>query len=108
MLLLAALLLPLRQLSCPAGKKRQPLSSYIIRESIKWRNKDLETTALLHEVAPELLQLHRLLQDAGAGRARRPRPAWPAPAGCLTAPAGCAWADGLQRQPAALTGRRAA
>jgi hypothetical protein len=67
MYLMAALLLPLRKLTCPAGKKQQPLSGHIIREGIKWRNKDVETTAVLHEAAPELLQLYRQLRDAGAG-----------------------------------------
>lgn len=64
---MAALLLPLRQLTCPAGKKQQPLSSHIIREGIKWRNKDVDTTAALHEAAPELLQLYRQLKEAGTG-----------------------------------------
>lgn len=49
--LLAALLLPLRQVSAPTGPKgkAQPVSQHVIREAIKWRAKDADTTQLLHE-----------------------------------------------------------
>lgn len=70
-LLLAALLLPLRQLQAAGAKgKPGPASAAIIRDSLKWRNKDVDSTAALHEAAPELLKLYELLQ-AGAARDER-------------------------------------
>lgn len=66
LLLVAALLLPLRQLSYPAkGNKQAPASSYVIRDSIKWRNKDVEGVALLHAQVAELASVHKELAAAG-------------------------------------------
>jgi len=44
-----------------------PVSAYIIRESIKWRVKEVDGTALLHEVAPELAALRLKLAAADSG-----------------------------------------
>lgn len=71
LLLVAALLLPLRQLSYPAkGNKQAPASSYVIRDSIKWRNKDVEGVALLHAQVAELASVHKELAAAGESTAR--------------------------------------
>jgi hypothetical protein len=50
-LLLSALLLPLAQCTSPTGPKGKqlPVVQYIVRESIKWRAKDADTSVLLHE-----------------------------------------------------------
>lgn len=66
LLLLAGCLFPLRLATIPkAGKGGKgasiPVSAYIIRESLKWRVKEVDGTALLHEVAPELAGLHNRL-----------------------------------------------
>jgi len=64
--LLAALLLPLRQCTTIAAKgKPAPVSTHIVRESLKWRAKDGEMTVLLHEVAPELLSIAHQLSASG-------------------------------------------
>jgi hypothetical protein len=76
LLLLAGCLFPLRRAAIPAAGKPGrggggapvPVSSYIIRESIKWRVKEVDGTALLHEVAPQLAELRaRLAAGEGAG-----------------------------------------
>jgi hypothetical protein len=65
--LLAALLLPLRQLSYAQKSKQQPASSHIIRESLRWRVKEVEGVAALHAHAVDLA---RVLHDVrGAGEA---------------------------------------
>jgi hypothetical protein len=48
LLLLSALLLPLRQLTYKIKNKQAPATGFIIRESIKWRTKDVDNVALLH------------------------------------------------------------
>lgn len=59
--LLAALLLPLRRCSYSVTSKKVLVTSYIIRDSIKWRVKDIDGVATLHEVLPELARLyHRI------------------------------------------------
>ncbi|KAF6258483.1 hypothetical protein COO60DRAFT_1460658 [Scenedesmus sp. NREL 46B-D3] len=55
--LLAALLLPLRRLSCTLKNKQQPASSHIIRESLKWRVKEVEGVAALHAQVVDLAQV---------------------------------------------------
>lgn len=62
--LLAALLLPLRSVSMPLGKgsKASPLASWIIRESIKWTNRDADGVAALHAGIQTLLEVDRQLQ----------------------------------------------
>lgn len=65
MLLLAALLLPLRRLTYPGkGTKQAPASAYVIRESLKWRGKDVDVVGLLHTHAAELAAVHAQLQDS--------------------------------------------
>jgi hypothetical protein len=63
--LLAALLLPLRQLSYTLKNKQQPASSHIIRESLKWRVKEVEGVAALHAHAVELAQVLHDVNGAG-------------------------------------------
>jgi hypothetical protein len=60
---IAALLLPLRTLHYPAGKggKQAPASSYIIKDSIKWRVREADGVEHLHAAASELLEVHRQL-----------------------------------------------
>jgi hypothetical protein len=65
LLLLAALLLPLRKLSYKVKNKQAAASSYIIRESIKWRTKDVDGTALLHAQVEQLAAVHRELAGPG-------------------------------------------
>lgn len=65
LLLLAALLLPLRKLTYKVKAKQAAASSYIIRESIKWRTKDVDGTALLHAQVEELAAVHRELAGLG-------------------------------------------
>lgn len=65
LLLLAALLLPLRKLTYKVKNKQAAASSYIIRESIKWRTKDVDQTALLHVLVEELAAVHRELAGPG-------------------------------------------
>ncbi|GIL45308.1 hypothetical protein Vafri_2575 [Volvox africanus] len=68
-LLLAALLLPLRSLQIPAAKgKLTPATAALIRDSLKWRVKDIEMTAALHDAAAELAAAHTvLLKGTGGG-----------------------------------------
>jgi hypothetical protein len=70
-LLLAALLLPLRKLAYdpPKGKQQAPISGFIIRESLKWRSKDMDAVALLHSHVCELQAVHRRLSSAGGAGA---------------------------------------
>jgi hypothetical protein len=65
LLLLAALLLPLRKLTYKVKNKQAAASSYIIRESIKWRTKDVDSTALLHVQVEELAAVLRELEGPG-------------------------------------------
>ncbi|KAF5829609.1 hypothetical protein DUNSADRAFT_15848 [Dunaliella salina] len=59
-LLLAALLLPLRNCVVPGPKnKPTPASAAIVRESIKWRTKDADMSVLLHETAQQFLDIHQ-------------------------------------------------
>lgn len=59
---LAALLLPLRQLSIPKKKKTskhiQPLSSYILSQALKLPNKECEQVRKLHSALPELCMIY--------------------------------------------------
>ncbi|GFR42511.1 hypothetical protein Agub_g3403 [Astrephomene gubernaculifera] len=67
-LLLAALLLPLRGLQAPAAKgKSQPATAALIRDSLKWRVKDIEMTAVLHDTAAELAAAHAVLKEGSGG-----------------------------------------
>ncbi|KAG2501325.1 hypothetical protein HYH03_001118 [Edaphochlamys debaryana] len=68
-LLLAALMLPLRGLAVPGAKgKPTPAPAALIRDSLKWRVKDIEMSAALAEAAAELAAAHAVLNDrAGAG-----------------------------------------
>jgi hypothetical protein len=68
LLLLSALLLPLRKLQHKFKNKQAPATGFIIRESIKWRTKDVDGVALLHAQVGELAAVHREL--AGTGRQR--------------------------------------
>ncbi|EFJ52690.1 hypothetical protein VOLCADRAFT_85925, partial [Volvox carteri f. nagariensis] len=66
-LLLAALLLPLRDLRAPAAKgKPVPATAALIRDSIKWRVKDIEMTGALHDAAAELAAAHAVLSKGAA------------------------------------------
>jgi hypothetical protein len=72
LLLLAGCLFPLRRASIPNPAKGGrggpvPVSAYIIRESIKWRVKEVDGTALLHDVAPDLADIHARLGAAAGG-----------------------------------------
>ena len=63
--LLAALTLPLR--ACrddtpPTAKQRLSAPAHIILKALKWRRKDAECVAVLHEAAPKLLQCCQQLQ----------------------------------------------
>ncbi|KXZ51707.1 hypothetical protein GPECTOR_11g156 [Gonium pectorale] len=76
-LLLAALMLPLRELQHSPPKGRPvPAAAALIRDSLKWRVKDIEMTAVLHDTAAELAAAHAALRqgrdggaDAGVGEA---------------------------------------
>jgi len=59
---LACLLLPLRLCTVPDKKGRQPLAAHLVAHEIKWKAKDAEHTARLHQQAPELLRIARALQ----------------------------------------------
>lgn len=68
MTLLGALLLPLRAASVRLkGSKITPLASHIVRESIKWTNRDADGVAALHAEAPRVLHVSQRMQV-------RPRP----------------------------------
>ncbi|KAG2428655.1 hypothetical protein HXX76_011360 [Chlamydomonas incerta] len=61
-LLLAALLLPLRGLQHqPPKGKPVPATAALIRDSLKWRVKDIEMSGALAEAAAELAAAHALL-----------------------------------------------
>ena len=59
---LASLLLPLRRCTAPDKKGWQPLAAHLVTHEIKWKAKDAEHTARLHQQAPELLRIARALQ----------------------------------------------
>ncbi|KAH7619045.1 hypothetical protein Ndes2526B_g05994 [Nannochloris sp. 'desiccata'] len=62
LLLLAALLLPLRRCTVLGPKGRtQSMAAHVIRDSLKWKAKDVELIDTLHTVAPRLLGVHRQL-----------------------------------------------
>ena len=65
--LLAALLLPLRACWVTGVKGRpQTMSAHVVKDSLKWRNKDAEAVDTLHRVAPRLLNAyHGLLEVKG-------------------------------------------
>jgi hypothetical protein len=63
--LLAALLLPLREVTVPAKKKRVGLASHIVREELKLRTKDAELTAALHVASQQLLTVAAALGLGG-------------------------------------------
>jgi hypothetical protein len=64
MLYLAALLLPLKDLpGAPVKGKHVALTASIIRDSLKWRVKDVEVVAVLHADAQQLLEVSRKLRD---------------------------------------------
>lgn len=63
--LLAALLLPLRRLSYSLKNRQQAASSHIIRESLKWRVKEVEGVAALHAHAVDLTQVLHDVNGAG-------------------------------------------
>ena len=61
--LMAALLLPLRNKTVPLkGKRSQPLTSYLILQSIKWRTVDAECIQHTHTEASSLLSAFEQLQ----------------------------------------------
>ncbi len=63
--LLAALTLPLRACKddTPASpKQRQSAPTRIILTALKWKRRDAESVALLHAVAPQLLQCYHEMQ----------------------------------------------
>eukprot|EP00882_Tetradesmus_deserticola_P033468 GHRQ01038238.1.p1 GENE.GHRQ01038238.1~~GHRQ01038238.1.p1 ORF type:complete len:194 (+),score=99.91 GHRQ01038238.1:180-761(+) len=68
--LLAALLLPLRRLSYTLKNKQQPASSYIIRESLKWRVKEVEGVTALHAHVVGLAQVLHDVRGAGEAHER--------------------------------------
>jgi len=62
LLLLAALLLPLRRCTVLGAKGRvQSMAAHVIRDSLKWKTKDVELIDTMHTVAPRLLDVHRQL-----------------------------------------------
>lgn len=66
-LLLAALLLPLRNIQVTTAKgKPQSMASHIVRDSLKWKSKDSDAVDALHAVAPRLLEVYRALQHQQA------------------------------------------
>lgn len=65
LLMLSALLLPLRKLQYKFKNKQAPATGFIIRESIKWRTKDVDGVALLHAQVAELAAVHRELAGTG-------------------------------------------
>eukprot|EP00878_Enallax_costatus_P025390 GHUV01027165.1.p1 GENE.GHUV01027165.1~~GHUV01027165.1.p1 ORF type:complete len:349 (+),score=115.59 GHUV01027165.1:497-1543(+) len=67
LLLLAALLLPLRSLSYSVkANKQQPATAYIIRESLKWRVKEVDGVALLHAQVTQLAEVKNAVKGPGA------------------------------------------
>ena len=77
LLLLAGCLMPLRRATIPTagggkagggrGGAPAPVSAYIIREALKWRVKEVEGTAALHEAAPQLAAIRARLAAAPGG-----------------------------------------
>lgn len=66
LLLLAALLLPLRSLNYSVkANKQQPATSYIIRESLKWRTKEVDSVALLHAQVANLAEVDKAMKGPG-------------------------------------------
>ena len=66
LVLLASLLLPLRRCSVAGAKGRpQSMAAHVIRDSLKWRTKDVEVVETMHRVAPRLLDVHRQLCVVG-------------------------------------------
>ena len=72
--LLAALTLPLRACrddTSPSAKQRLSAPAHIVLNALKWKRKDAECVAVLHDTAPKLLhcaliievwtQLHKIL-----------------------------------------------
>lgn len=67
--LLAALLLPLRLLAYNVkANKQQPASAHIIRESLKWRVKEVEGVAALHTQAVDMARVYDRVNGAGRPR----------------------------------------
>ena len=60
--LAAALLLPLRGITVAERKAREPAPAWLVRDGIKWNNRDAEGVAALHACAPQLAQVHQQLQ----------------------------------------------
>jgi hypothetical protein len=77
LLLLAATLLPLRGAQTTEGasgrgssSRPHPAAAAVVRSSLKWRAKDADGVAQLHEAAPELAAIHaRLVRGGGGGGA---------------------------------------
>jgi tRNA nucleotidyltransferase/poly(A) polymerase len=68
LLLLAALLLPLRRCTVLGAKgKTQSMAAHVIRDSLKWKAKDVELVETMHGVAPRLLDVHRQLGSSSSG-----------------------------------------
>jgi tRNA nucleotidyltransferase/poly(A) polymerase len=66
LVLLAALLLPLRRCTVLGAKGRmQSMAAHVIRDSLKWKAKDVELIDTMHIVAPRLLDVHRQLGTDG-------------------------------------------
>lgn len=64
--LLAAALLPLRQIKFKGGKgKPNSAATHIVRESLKGKVKDCEAVDALHKAAPGLLEVAQALHGAG-------------------------------------------
>ncbi len=64
--LMAALLLPLREVEVPMkgkGKKTEPLSNHVVMAGIKWRTKDAQAVQLTRDEE----QVRRALQAADEG-----------------------------------------
>ena len=61
---MAALLLPLRAVSVSLGKGRStmPLPGWIIKNGIKWTNRDADSVVALHAESPALLRVTQQLQ----------------------------------------------
>jgi tRNA nucleotidyltransferase/poly(A) polymerase len=68
LLLLAALLLPLRRCTVVGAKgKTQSMAAHVIRDSLKWKAKDVELIDTMHAVAPRLVDVHRQLGSSSGG-----------------------------------------
>ena len=75
-MLAAALLLPLRSITVKARKSPEAAAAWLIRDGIKWNNKDAEGVAALHACAPQLADVHQQLQ-VGWAACDGPRPLHP-------------------------------